>query len=110
MIAIILKVFCTQKICFKFLREDAEAFDLSALLRPAIVVPESKRVDRMLKEFRSERFHMAIVVDEFGAVSGLGDHRGRISNKLLVILKTNLMRKMSPIFVSFLVILMRCVR
>jgi magnesium and cobalt efflux protein corC len=55
----------------RFLREDAEAFDLSALLRPAIVVPESKRVDRMLKEFRSERFHMAIVVDEFGAVSGL---------------------------------------
>ena len=33
----------------RFLREDAEAFDLSALLRPAIVVPESKRVDRMLK-------------------------------------------------------------
>ena len=55
----------------RFLREDAEVFDLSALLRPAIVVPESKRVDRMLKEFRSERFHMAIVVDEFGAVSGL---------------------------------------
>ncbi len=55
----------------RFLREDAEAFDLSALLRPAIVVPESKRVDIMLKEFRSERFDMAIVVDEFGAVSGL---------------------------------------
>ena len=36
-----------------------------------MIVPESKRVDRMLKEFRSERFHMAIVVDEFGAVSGL---------------------------------------
>ena len=34
-------------------------------------MPESKRLDRMLKEFRSERFHMAIVVDEFGAVSGL---------------------------------------
>lgn len=55
----------------KFLREDAEAFDLSKLLRPAVIVPESKRVDRMLKDFRSERFHMAIVVDEFGAVSGL---------------------------------------
>ena len=36
-----------------------------------MIVPESKRVDRMLKDFRSERFHMAIVVDEFGAVSGL---------------------------------------
>ena len=55
----------------KFLREDAEAFDLSSLLRPVVIVPESKRVDRMLKDFRSERFHMAIVVDEFGAVSGL---------------------------------------
>lgn len=55
----------------KFLRQDAENFDLQALLRPAVVVPESKRVDRMLKEFRSERFHMAVVVDEFGAVSGL---------------------------------------
>ena len=36
-----------------------------------MIVPESKRVDRMLKDFRSERFHMAIVVDEFGGVSGL---------------------------------------
>ncbi|OOF79525.1 magnesium/cobalt efflux protein [Rodentibacter caecimuris] len=55
----------------KFLRADAEDFDMSKLLRPAVIVPESKRVDRMLKDFRSERFHMAIVVDEFGAVSGL---------------------------------------
>lgn len=55
----------------KFLRSNAEAFDLLSTLRPAVIVPESKRVDRMLKDFRSERFHMAIVVDEFGAVSGL---------------------------------------
>lgn len=55
----------------KFLREDAEEFDIPKLLRPAVIVPESKRVDRMLKDFRSERFHMAVVVDEFGAVSGL---------------------------------------
>lgn len=55
----------------KFLRSDAEEFDLPRLLRPVEIVPESKRVDRLLKEFRSERFHMAIVVDEFGAVSGL---------------------------------------
>ena len=54
-----------------FLREGAEQFDLLKLLRPAVIVPESKRVDRMLKDFRAERFHMAIVVDEFGAVSGL---------------------------------------
>lgn len=55
----------------KFLREQPEQFNIQALLRPAVIVPESKRVDRMLKEFRSERFHMAIVVDEFGAISGL---------------------------------------
>lgn len=55
----------------RFLRSDSDQFDMRPLLRPAVIVPESKRVDRMLKEFRSERFHMAIVVDEFGAVSGL---------------------------------------
>lgn len=55
----------------KFSRSNAEEFDMSSILRPAVIVPESKRVDRMLKEFRSERFHMAIVVDEFGAISGL---------------------------------------
>ncbi|MCK3658483.1 magnesium/cobalt efflux protein [Pasteurellaceae bacterium Pebbles2] len=54
-----------------FLREQPEEFNLQRLLRPAVIVPESKRVDRMLKEFRSERFHMAVVVDEFGAISGL---------------------------------------
>lgn len=55
----------------KYLRSDAEEFNMEAILRPAVIVPESKRVDRMLKEFRSERFYMALVVDEFGAMSGL---------------------------------------
>jgi magnesium and cobalt transporter len=40
-------------------------------LRPAVVVPESKRVDTLLNEFRQQRYHMAIVVDEYGGVSGL---------------------------------------
>ncbi|MCL1036004.1 CNNM family magnesium/cobalt transport protein CorC [Shewanella submarina] len=48
-----------------------EPFALSKVLRPAVVVPESKRVDVLLKEFRSQRYHMAIVVDEYGGVSGL---------------------------------------
>ncbi len=52
------------------MRSDAEAFSMEKVLRPAVVVPESKRVDRMLKEFRSQRYHMAIVIDEFGGVSG----------------------------------------
>ena len=55
----------------KYLRANAEEFNLPDVIRPTMIVPESKRVDRMLKDFRSERFHMAIVVDEFGGVSGL---------------------------------------
>ena len=46
-------------------------FKLNKVLRPAVIVPESKRIDKLLQEFRSERYHMAIVVDEFGGVSGL---------------------------------------
>ncbi|OSM96374.1 MULTISPECIES: CNNM family magnesium/cobalt transport protein CorC [Lonsdalea] len=54
-----------------FMRNDSEPFSMDKVLRPAVVVPESKRVDRMLNEFRSLRYHMAIVIDEFGGVSGL---------------------------------------
>lgn len=51
---------------------DAEKdFQLKDVLRPAVIVPESKRVDVLLKEFRQQRYHMAIVVDEYGGVSGL---------------------------------------
>ncbi|WP_100641797.1 CNNM family magnesium/cobalt transport protein CorC [Alteromonas facilis] len=46
-------------------------FELKDVLRPAVIVPESKRVDVLLKEFRQQRYHMAIVVDEYGGVSGL---------------------------------------
>ncbi len=48
-----------------------EDFDIKEFLRPAMVVPESKRVNVLLKEFRGSRNHMAIVVDEYGGVSGL---------------------------------------
>ncbi|MGM0630551.1 MAG: CNNM family magnesium/cobalt transport protein CorC [Pseudomonadota bacterium] len=48
-----------------------ETFSLEKVMRPAVIVPESKRVDVLLKEFRSNRYHMAIVVDEYGGVSGL---------------------------------------
>lgn len=54
-----------------YLRPDADDFSLQNVLRPAVIVPESKKVDRLLKEFREERYHMAIVVDEFGGVSGV---------------------------------------
>jgi magnesium and cobalt transporter len=55
----------------RYLGSDSAPFDIEEVIRPAVVVPESKRVDRLLKEFREERYHMAIVVDEFGGVSGL---------------------------------------
>ncbi|WP_372881018.1 HlyC/CorC family transporter [Psychromonas sp.] len=50
---------------------DANGFKIEDILREAVVVPESKRLDTLLKEFRSQRYHMAIVVDEYGGVSGL---------------------------------------
>lgn len=52
-------------------RAEASDFEIKDILRPAVVVPESKRVETLLKEFRSKRYHMAIVVDEYGGVSGL---------------------------------------
>jgi magnesium and cobalt transporter len=46
-------------------------FDLQSFLRPAAFIPESKRLNTLLTEFREGRNHMAIVVDEYGGVSGL---------------------------------------
>ncbi|MCX7628468.1 MAG: CBS domain-containing protein [Methylophilaceae bacterium] len=46
-------------------------FDLRDMLRPAVFIPESKRLNMLLKEFRSNRNHIAIVVDEYGGVSGM---------------------------------------
>lgn len=48
-----------------------DEFALTKVIRPAVIVPEGKRVDVLLKEFRSQRYHMVIVVDEYGGVSGL---------------------------------------
>ena len=48
-----------------------EDFDIREVARPAVFVPESKRLNVMLREFRKNRHHMAIVVDEYGGVAGL---------------------------------------
>src|SRR5256885_15295990 len=48
-----------------------EEFDVREMLRPAVFVPESKRLNVLLREFRANRNHIAIVVDEYGGVSGL---------------------------------------
>ncbi|MCX2977646.1 HlyC/CorC family transporter [Candidatus Marimicrobium litorale] len=46
-------------------------FKIEKLLRPSMVVPESKRLNVLLREFRENRNHMAIVIDEYGGVAGL---------------------------------------
>jgi magnesium and cobalt transporter len=47
------------------------AFDARALLRPAVFIPESKPLNVLLREFRANRNHLALVVDEYGGISGL---------------------------------------
>lgn len=54
-----------------FVAQGGESFNIRDILRPALIVPESKRLNVLLREFRSGRNHMAIVVDEYGGVSGL---------------------------------------
>jgi magnesium and cobalt transporter len=48
-----------------------EECTIAKIIRQSIIVPESKKVEPLLHEFRSKRYHMAVVVDEYGGVSGL---------------------------------------
>jgi len=52
-------------------RNDNEQFAIREILRPVVFVPESKRLNVLLKEFRASRNHLAIVVDEYGGVAGM---------------------------------------
>jgi magnesium and cobalt transporter len=52
-------------------QDNAKNFNVRDILRPAVFIPESKRLNVLLKEFRASRNHMAIVVDEYGGVAGL---------------------------------------
>ena len=54
-----------------FAQDDSGHFDIRECLRPAVLIPESKRLNVLLREFRVSHNHMAIVVDEYGGVSGL---------------------------------------
>jgi magnesium and cobalt transporter len=51
--------------------DNKQRFNLRDLMRPVVFVPESKRLNVLLAEFRENRNHMAVVVDEFGAIAGL---------------------------------------
>ena len=53
------------------LEDDWDDFDIKDIIRTASVVPESKRLNDLLQEFRSTRNHMAVVIDEYGHVSGV---------------------------------------
>lgn len=53
------------------LEQEEQPFDLKAILRPAVFVPESKRLNILLRDFRTNKNHMAIVADEYGGVAGL---------------------------------------
>tara|TARA_Y100001935_G_C17311802_1_gene517277 strand:- start:15772 stop:16638 length:867 start_codon:yes stop_codon:yes gene_type:complete len=55
----------------QYFGEGAKKFKLRNIIRPAVFVPESKRLDVLLRDFKASRNHMAIVVDEYGAAAGV---------------------------------------
>ncbi len=48
-----------------------DGFELESIIRQANIIPESKRLNVLLREFRENRYHMALVIDEYGGISGL---------------------------------------
>ena len=66
----VLGVLLAKDLLRYFGKEEAKDLPLGKLLRPASVIPESKRLNALLKEFRASHNHMAIVVDEYGGVAG----------------------------------------
>ncbi len=67
----VLGVLLAKDLLRYFGSKDAKELALRKLLRPVSVIPESKRLNALLKEFRDSHNHMAIVVDEYGGVAGL---------------------------------------
>ncbi|GAB5451505.1 MAG: HlyC/CorC family transporter [Halioglobus sp.] len=67
----VLGILLAKDLLPQILEPEHENFDVANLLRPTMVVPESKRLNVLLREFRENRNHMAIVIDEYGGVAGL---------------------------------------
>jgi magnesium and cobalt transporter len=67
----IVGVLLAKDLLNQIVEPEGKAFRLDTLLRPSYVVPESKRLNVLLREFRENRNHMAIVIDEYGGVAGL---------------------------------------
>ena len=68
---LILGILLAKDLLPQILNPDNGQFKIEDLLRPAMVVPESKRLNVLLREFRENRNHMAIVIDEYGGIAGL---------------------------------------
>ncbi len=56
---------------FRAAKEDGGTFDIESLIRECLVVPETKRIEEILREFQKRKLQMAIVIDEWGSVEGL---------------------------------------
>ncbi len=67
----VLGILLAKDLLPQILNRDQSDFEIVDLLRPTVVVPESKRLNVLLREFRENRNHMAIVIDEYGGVAGL---------------------------------------
>ncbi len=67
----VLGILLAKDLLPQILNGNSEHFAIESLLRPAVCVPESKRLNVLLREFRENRNHMAIVIDEYGGVAGL---------------------------------------
>lgn len=67
----ILGIFHAKNLLQYVMKTNSGKIDLKALARPAYFVPETKKVHLQLKEFQREKYHMAIVVDEYGGTAGL---------------------------------------
>ena len=67
----ILGILLAKDLLPQILSQDNSKFRIRDLVRPTMVVPESKRLNVLLREFREKRNHMAIVIDEYGGVAGL---------------------------------------
>ena len=55
----------------RYIDEDSNSFNIEEIIRPSVIIPETKRLNVLLSEFKSGRNHLAVVVDEYGGVSGL---------------------------------------
>ncbi len=63
--------FLYAKDLLPYLVEKPEKVDIKKLLRPVLFVPEGKKIDELLREFREKKVHIAVVVDEYGGMAGI---------------------------------------